>query len=372
MLTDEPKAAGLFCDLDGASMVLPEPGGENDQHSKDLQTSHEHQGRQYPLDHRGQNAPGHRRADFEAQGGAHIAAAAQGDGKGVGAVHASKNHDEVGGETQEDIGEEKGHECNLYRSMYRRVIHLDGQQCLGVEHVANLVAQDFQGNDTACTLESARRTPGATAKEHAQAQYDPGDVVPLCRILVEHSCRGEERHDLEQGDTDGIRDAVVVVLEQEIDDERRGHQCQHRIEAEFSILEQLLDLALEQGRVEHGKTDTREEHEHNGGIVDGGIVEVARAGIVGGKASGGRDGHRIIGGIKQVHPENEEAGRAGHSEQQIDAPQGLGGGGQPRVHLALDWARGLGGEHLYRSADKGRDNGDGKEHDSQAPDPLGE
>ena len=118
MLTDEPKAAGLFCDLNGASMVLPEPGSENYQHSKNLQTSHEHQGRQYPLDHRGQNAPGHRRADFEAQGGAHITAAAQGDGKGVGAVHSSENHDEIGGETQHDVCHKECNERNLCWVVY--------------------------------------------------------------------------------------------------------------------------------------------------------------------------------------------------------------------------------------------------------------
>ena len=150
-------------------MVFPEPWRENDQHGEDFQTSHEHQSRQDPLDHHGQNAPRHGRADFKAQRGTDIAAATQCDGKGVGAVHSSKNHDEVGGKAQEDVSEEERHQCDLACRVDCRVIHLDGKQRLGVQHVADFVAQDLQGDDSACALESSGRASGTTAKESSSS-----------------------------------------------------------------------------------------------------------------------------------------------------------------------------------------------------------
>ena len=106
--------------------------------------------------------------------------------------------------------------------MYGRVIDLEGQQCLGMQHVANLVAQDFQCDDPASALESTRRAPCTSAKEHAQAQDHPSDVVPLGSVLVKHSGSGQERYDLEQGNADGVGDIVVVVPQQEKDNEDGG------------------------------------------------------------------------------------------------------------------------------------------------------
>ena len=155
----------------------------------------------------------------------------------------------------------------------------------GVYHTPDLVAQDFQSDDPAGTLETASRAAGTTAKEHAQAQYYPCDVVPLGGILVEHARCGDERNHLEQGVTDGVTHRVVVVAQEEINDDCGCRQRQCRVETELGILEQLFGFALKQNGIEQGEAHAREEHEHYRGVVDGSIIEIAGAGVMGGKAA---------------------------------------------------------------------------------------
>ena len=150
------------------SMVFPKRGRENDQHGKYFETAHEHEPRQNPFDQWRQDAPRHCGPDFQAQRGADVAAATQGDSNRVGAVHTGKYHDKIGRETQRDVGEKKCHQGNLTRAVDGRVVDLDGQHRAWVQHVAHLVAQHLQRNDPSGTLEAAGRAAGTSAKEHAQ------------------------------------------------------------------------------------------------------------------------------------------------------------------------------------------------------------
>ena len=101
-------------------------------------------------------------------------------------------HDKERMKQQQEIDHQKCNQGNLARRIDGRVIDLDRQNGLRVKSMHYLVAHDFQGDDAACALEAARRTAGTSAKEHAQAEHDPCDVMPLRGILVEHARCGEE------------------------------------------------------------------------------------------------------------------------------------------------------------------------------------
>ena len=233
----------------------------------------------------------------------------------------------------------------------------------------NLVAKDLQRNDSTGTLETASRAARTAAEEHTQAQHHPGDVVPLGCILVEHSCRGDKRHDLEQRVSDGISDRIIVES-QEYQDDGCCHQCECCVETELGVLEQTDDFSPEQCGIEHGETNAGQEHEDDGRVVDGGTVEIAGAGVMGGKSACRRDGHGIVDSIKGPHAEGKEAQRTPGCQHQVNAPQGFGAGGEAWLQLGLDGACGFGGKDFDRATDKRRQNGYREKDNSQATDPL--
>ena len=99
-------------------------------------------------------------------------------------------------------------------------------------------------------------------------------------------------------------------------------------------------------------------------------MEKSRAGIVSGKASGGRDGHRIVESVEQTHAKDPEQACAHKREDKIDAPNPFSRRTETRVHLATQGSRSLGREHLNTTADERGYDGNREEDDTKASYPL--
>ena len=100
--------------------------------------------------------------------------------------------------------------------MYVVVVDSHGKHGLGMKDFLQFVLHDFQYHHAAHAFEASRGAAGTSAEEHADAQNDPGDVVPLGGIVVEHARGGDERDHLEQRVLESFAQRVVVVAEQEI------------------------------------------------------------------------------------------------------------------------------------------------------------
>ena len=99
-------------------------------------------------------------------------------------------------------------------------------------------------------------------------------------------------------------------------------------------------------------------------------MEVACAGIVCGETTRSGGGHRIVHTVEESHASHIVANSTADGKQEIDAPNPLRCGAQPRVHLRTNRTGGLSREHFHITSNKGGDDGDGEEHDSQAANPL--
>ena len=62
-------------------------------------------------------------------------------------------------------------------------------------------------------------------------------------------------------------------------------------------------------------------------------MEVGDAVAVGGEAAGCEGGERIVHGIEEIHPAEIVSQGTSHGDQQVGAPQPVGGGGDTRVKL---------------------------------------
>ena len=179
-------------------VVTPEAGGEEHEDGHDFQTAYEHEERAEPLDVFGQFAPRHFGAYLGAKRGTDIADAAEGDGDGIGVVDVGSYHQR--GRQQHHEGEDgkEGQQCRELRAWHGHTVDLDGQDGIGVQQLVELVAQHLDDHDETDALETSRGAARAGADKHQTAQDDPGDVGPHGGIVVEETCRGEERHNLEE------------------------------------------------------------------------------------------------------------------------------------------------------------------------------
>lgn len=316
--------------------------------------------------------PGHRRANLEAERGAYVAGAAEGDGEGVGAVDAQDHHNEIDEEAHQHVGGEEGKEPQLVLIGGGDTIDAHGQDGAGVQDAAYLIAHHLPQHDKTNAFEAAAGGAGAAADEHAHGEDDPREMRPLPRIVVEDTGGGEEGDDLEEAGAQGAVDAIVAGAHEDEHNQRCTHENGAAVELELRVLQELAEAILEDGEVEQGEAGAAQEHEEDGGVVDGHAVEVARAGIMGGEASGGGDGHRVVDAVEEVHAFEVEADGADDGEEGVDAPDPVALCAQSGVHLDAHGACGLGREHLDATADERRDDGDGEEDDPQAADPLRE
>ncbi len=99
-------------------------------------------------------------------------------------------------------------------------------------------------------------------------------------------------------------------------------------------------------------------------------MEVARASIVCRETTSGSGGHRIVHTVEESHASHIVTNSTADGKHEIDAPNPLRRGAQPRVHLRTNRTGGLSREHFHITSNKGGDDGDGEEHDSQAANPL--
>ena len=104
---------------------------------------------------------------------------------------------------------------------------------------------------------------------------------PACHIIVEDTRGSDERRHLEKTKTYSIKEFIVVIAYQE---EHDGHGCYEdgcQIEPELAVAEELAETSLEERRIQQGKACSRKEHESDSRVVDIGVMEVARTGVMG-------------------------------------------------------------------------------------------
>ena len=99
-------------------------------------------------------------------------------------------------------------------------------------------------------------------------------------------------------------------------------------------------------------------------------MEMSQAVVMDGEASGGGGGHAVIDGAEPVHACHKVAKDTSHGERQVYAPNPLGVGAEPWMHLRADRSGGLGRKHAHGAAAHRGKHGDGEEHDSQSAYPL--
>ena len=234
----------------------------------------------------------------------------------------------------------------------------------------DLVLQDILHHHQANTLEATARRTRTSTDEHTNAQNDPCDVMPLRRVVVENACRGDERSDLEQAHAQRIEELIIVVENENQHDDGGGDNHDKQIEPELGIVVELPETPFEQRGIEQRETRAREEHKGDGRIVDVGIVEIARAGIVGRETARRRGGHRVVQTVEKPHSCYIVTRRTSRRQQQIDAPYPLGRSAEPGMHLRAYRAGCLGCEDAHIAANHRGEQCYGEEHDSKSTDPL--
>ena len=101
------------------------------------------------------------------------------------------------------------------------------------------------------------------------------------------------------------------------------------------------------------------------------IVEVAEADVMCRETAGRHGGKRVSDGVEQAHAGRPVRGGAGHSETQIDRPQGARGLLDARRHLGvLDRPRRLGAQQLHATDTQQRQDRHGQNDDAAATQPL--
>ena len=176
-----------------------------------------------------------------------------------------------------------------------------------MEDGAELVAQHLPEHYHTDAFEATTRGAGTTSNEHTHGKDDPCDMWPLASVIVEDACGGEEGDNLEEAGAESICNGIVATTHDDEHDKHCAYDDYGDVKAELAILEELLNLVLEDGQIQQRETGATQEHKEDGRVVDGGILEVACAGIVRGKASRGRDGHRVVETIEATHALKIEA-----------------------------------------------------------------
>ena len=88
-----------------------------------------------------------------------------------------------------------------------------------------------------------------------------------------------------------------------------------------------------QGQVVDGEVDPAGEHEEDPDAVDQGTIPIAKAGVVGGEASGTNRRVGMANGVEEAHARYPEGQGAGDGQSQVDQPQGAYRVGDARGHL---------------------------------------
>ena len=99
-------------------------------------------------------------------------------------------------------------------------------------------------------------------------------------------------------------------------------------------------------------------------------MEVGDAVAVGGEAAGCEGGERIVHGIEETHPAEIVSQGTSHGDQQVGAPQPVGGGGDTRVEFAQFQPGGFGRKELLLAYAEGGKQRQGEKDDAHAAYPV--
>jgi len=233
----------------GQLILPPEGSGEEDQDGHDLETPHEHEQAEHPLDVDREDGPGERRADVVGERRTDVADAAQRDDEGIGQVDAGHNHHGGSGDDHEHGEHEEGkerHELGLGDAL---AVDLDGQHGVGMENLAEIVADDLQEHGAAHALEAAAGAAGTGAEIHDNGEDDPRQAGPVSYVVAEHARGGHERDYLEESRAEGVLVAVVEAREQEVHDPGRGTGDDGDVEPELGVAEDGREAHLDERHI---------------------------------------------------------------------------------------------------------------------------
>ena len=136
--------------------------------------------------------PRHRRTYLQSERRTHVAERGERDGDGVGIIHSCRCHAESTHYAHDAID---GEECKeRYALVDRHVVLTDSerQDSTRMEHLAKLIAHDFEQHDASDGLESTTGAASTASNEHADCQHYPRDMRPLSGIIVEETGGGDE------------------------------------------------------------------------------------------------------------------------------------------------------------------------------------
>ncbi len=215
------------------------------------------------------------------------------------------------------------------------------------------------------------RTGATTDKTGKQQQYShkTRPVMPFGRGEAGRSADG---HRLKKAMHEVFVKGFVSGVEVQPQRGRQHHQHhEQQVEAEFRILPVHPQVLLPHHRKMQGKIDTCQKHENHAHQIDGGTVEIAHTGIVGGKTADGDGGKSMADGIEQGHACQPVAQATGHGQPQIDIPQRLGRFGDARCELGVFHGTGCFRPVQLHAADTQHGQySNGQHNDTHAPQPL--
>ena len=153
--------------------------------------------------------------------------------------------------------------------------------------------------------------------------------------------------------------------------EDRGHEVKADVEAElFELVAQAVPVEGEEV-VEHGEVDTAEEHGQGDDVLLE-VGEVGEAVVVDGEPAGGDVGEGDVDGVPQLHAAFAKQEDEEEREQDVHA-EGLadGGGCGGGLFACVVGSGGFGGVEAVFVDAHGGDEGQHKEDNAKAAEPLG-
>ena len=99
-------------------------------------------------------------------------------------------------------------------------------------------------------------------------------------------------------------------------------------------------------------------------------MEVGDAGAVRGEAAGCEGGERIVHGVEEIHPAEIVGQCTSHGDQQVGAPQPVGGGGDARVKFTQFQPGAFGRKELLFANAESREQREGEKDDAHAANPV--
>ena len=190
-----------------------------------------------------------------------------------------------------------------------------------MEDMAELIGHHFISRHHTDTFDAA--TGGTCTTTHGcdKKHHKVGGRVPLHEIVGGKAGGGLQRHDMERGIAERIRQIEIgrhVKRCRHIDDDKRtdGNET-----TQFAIAPYIAPVTLDEEKVKQCEINGGQKHEYQLHILNERRTEPSDTIGMSGKSAGCHSGHSVIDCIEEAHAAKIERSGTSNCQKQVYSPQ---------------------------------------------------